>query len=119
MGNERLMSAVQPASCEPFSLSVVPSAREVAVVAAGELDLASGDVLERAVRQLYSCGVDRVVIDLRRVGFLSSTGLRVLLSLRNDAKRNGRSLTLVPGPAAVQRVFELTATRGLFDWRDA
>jgi anti-anti-sigma factor len=52
------------------------------------------------------------------VEFLDSMGLRVLLSLRNDAKRDGHSLVLVPGPRAVQRVFALTATRTLFDWRD-
>ena len=49
---------------------------------------------------------------------LDSTGLRVLLSLRNDAKRDGHSLVLIPGSPAVQRVFALTATRTLFDWRE-
>lgn len=114
------MSPAQSSPYEPFSLSVVPvpDMREVTVVAAGELDLAYGDVLERAVRRLYGSGVQRVVIDLRRVAFLDCAGLRVLLSLRNDAKRNGHSLTLVPGPPAAQRIFNITATRGLFDWRD-
>ena len=41
----------------------------------------------------------------------------MLLSLRNDAKRNGHALTLVSPAPTVQRIFALTGTRGLFDWR--
>jgi anti-sigma B factor antagonist len=58
-----------------------------------------------------------VVLDLSGLRFVDSQGLGLLLSLRNDAKRNGHSLTLVRGPAVVQRVFALTGTRGLFDWQ--
>lgn len=83
----------------------------------GELDLASADVLEREVRRLRVAGFDRVVVDLRRVDFMDSTGLRLLISLRNTAKREGHRLLIVPGPRQVQRIFDLTATRGLFDWR--
>jgi len=39
--------------------------------------------------------------------------------VRNDAKRARRRLDVVPGPPRVQRIFELTATRGLFDWTAA
>jgi len=44
--------------------------------------------------------------------------LRLLLSLRNTAEREGHRLSIVPGPRQVQRVFDLTATRALSDWRD-
>jgi anti-anti-sigma factor len=57
------------------------------------------------------------VLDLTDVDFIDSTGLRVLLNIRNDAKRNDHVLTLVaPGPTA-RRIFEITGTRGLFEWR--
>jgi len=49
---------------------------------------------------------------------MDSTGLRLLISLRNTAKREGHRLMVVPGPRQVQRIFDLTATRGLFDWRE-
>lgn len=110
------MSTVQ-SPYEPFSLAVVPDREEVSVVACGDLDVASVDAVEETVRDLQGRGFERIVIDLRRVRFMDSAGLRVLLSLRNDAERNEHRLTLVPGPPPVQRLFELTATRGLFDWR--
>ncbi len=102
---------------EPFSLTVVPDRDEVGVVVTGELDVESADMLDRKVRELQGSGFERIVIDLRRIEFMDSSGLRILLSLRNDAVRNRHRLTLVPGPPAVQRIFDLTATRGLFDWR--
>jgi anti-sigma B factor antagonist len=102
---------------QPFRIGLVLDDREIVLVLAGELDLASADVLERQVKTLRSA-FDPIVLDLRRVDFIDSTGLRVLLSLRNDAKREGQGLILVPGPGQVQRIFDLTATRGLFDWRD-
>jgi anti-anti-sigma regulatory factor len=39
-------------------------------------------------------GFDRIVLDLSAISFLDSSGLRLLLSLRNDAHRNhhGRRL---------------------------
>ncbi|MEA2299458.1 MAG: hypothetical protein QOF77_2394 [Solirubrobacteraceae bacterium] len=110
------MSTVR-SSPDGFSLSVAADGVQVVVAPSGDLDLVSSEVLEREVRQHQFRGAERIVVDLRGVGFLDSTGLRVLLSLRNDAKRNHHSFSLIAGRPAVQRVFALTATRGLFDWR--
>jgi anti-sigma B factor antagonist len=102
---------------KPSPASVSPSAASQAtIVATGDLDLESAEDLEREVRQLRGRGVVRVVIDLRGVEFLDSTGLRVLISLRNDAKRQRQELCLVRPAPSVRRVFTLTGTYGLFDW---
>jgi anti-sigma B factor antagonist len=90
--------------------------RELRIAPVGDLDLAAGRKLEGEIRRRRPATTERVIVDLRGVRFLDSTGLRVLLSLRNDAKRRGHQLTLVAGPPAVQRVFQLTATRSLFNW---
>ena len=100
----------------PFSVRVCHERDGVVVAPAGELDLASADVLEAELRALAGAQAERVVLDLRGVGFMDSTGLRLLISVRNAAKRSGQRLLVVPGPACVQRLFELTGTRGLFDW---
>ena len=110
--------SVQAVPSEAFSVAVVPDRGEVAVVPSGEMDLASVDGLDREVRDLRRAGFDQVTIDLRDVTFIDSTGLRVLLSLRNDAARDGHHLALVPAVPSVQRIFDLTGTRGLFDWRE-
>ena len=112
------MAATHPSLYEAFSISSQEDAREAAVVPIGELDLSCADELEREVRDLGAAGCRRIVLDLRQLRFIDSTGLRILLSLRNDAARDGHDLKLVPGPPEVQRLFHLTATTGLFDWRD-
>lgn len=96
---------------------VVRNRDEVAVAPVGGLDLASADRLAEEVRQLRAAGATQIVLDLRQVDVIDSTGLRMLLSLRNDAKRNEHALTLVPPVTAARRIFEITGTRGLFDWR--
>ena len=112
------MSAVESSPYTPFTISVVPHRDEVAAVLRGELDMASADELVAAVDDLKRTGFDRVVLNLRDVDFIDSTGLRTLISLRNDAKRNGHALTLLAPAPAVGRIFDITGTRGLFDWRD-
>ena len=101
-----------------FSVSVDPARNEVVVVPAGELDLATADRVESEVAELRDAGFDTIVLDLRQVSFLDSSGLRILLTLRNTARRHAHRLVLVRGQERVQRVFELTATQGLFEWRD-
>jgi anti-anti-sigma factor len=112
------MTAVEPSLYTPFTISVVPDRDEVAVVAVGELDLASVDELERAVAELRLAGFASIVLDLHQVEFIDSTGLRMLITLRNEAERNGSSLSVVAPPPTTGRIFDITGTRGLFDWRD-
>ena len=101
----------------PFSLSVERNSDEVAVVVVGELDLASADTLGQAVADVRAAGFPAIALDLRGVDFIDSTGLRMLLSLRNDATREGHALTLMSPAPTVRRIFALTGTQGLFDWR--
>ena len=103
----------------PFAISRTQTGDESVIAPVGELDLASADQLAREVQSARAAGVTRLVLDLRDVDFIDSTGLRVLLSLRNDAKRNGHTLSLIPPAASVRRVFVITVTQELFDWRSA
>jgi anti-sigma B factor antagonist len=108
---------LQPsAPYQPFALSVEPSREEVALVPIGEIDLASIGLVQREARDLYRAGFDHVLIDLRQVTFMDSAGLCGLLELRNECRRTGRNLALVPGPPTVHRLFRITGTRGLFEW---
>jgi hypothetical protein len=64
-------------------------------------------------------GFDEVVVDLRRLTFIDSSGAADAAAPTQRGERDGHHLTLVPGSPRVQRIFELTSTRGLFDWRFA
>jgi anti-anti-sigma factor len=68
--------------------------------------MASADEMERVIRDdQLDCPL---VVDLRDVDFIDSTGLRRVLGLRNTALSNGQALALVPPGLAADRIFTLT-----------
>ena len=74
----------------------------------GELDLSTIEQLESAVSSGVDGRPELVVLDLRDLTFLDSTGLRLMLRLHARLESVGGRLVLVAGPRRVQRVFELT-----------
>jgi anti-sigma B factor antagonist len=81
------------------------------ILAIGELDLATVPRLQAELAALRHAGVRRLILDLSRLEFIDSTGLRCILECDAEARRDGFTIALIPGPTAVQRVFELTDTR--------
>jgi anti-anti-sigma factor len=81
---------------------------DVSLVLRGELDLSTVEQLEREVSSRVDGRPDLVVVDLRELTFLDSTGLRLMLRLHGHLQSTGGRLVLVEGPRRVQRVFELT-----------
>jgi anti-sigma B factor antagonist len=73
----------------------------------GELDLASMHVLAQELEEL-SDGAQSLVLDLRRLQFIDSTGLHVLLRADRQLADTGGQLTIVRGPQSVDRLFRLT-----------
>jgi anti-anti-sigma factor len=92
-------------------------ADRVAVVAlSGELDLAGAAALEQELARLEAESPDAVVLDLRDVGFMDSSGLRVIAVASQCAEQRGRRLALVPGSDQVMRVFEITRIHERLDF---
>jgi anti-anti-sigma factor len=81
----------------------------------GELDLAHAYVFDEELRQVEAARPSCIVLDLRELTFLDSCGLARLLAARRRARRQGHRLLLVRGPAAIQRVFALTAVDETFE----
>ncbi len=74
----------------------------------GDLDLSTAKQAEQAIEEAERAGGQTVVIDLRGLDFMDSTGLRVIVSADKRAKRSGKRAVIVQGPTAVRRVFEIT-----------
>jgi anti-anti-sigma factor len=77
------------------------------VVPTGEIDLATVGLVRDAVDRERQAEED-VVLDLREVSFMDTSGLRYVLEIVERAGRDGFSVQLVRGPNAVQRVFEVS-----------
>ena len=81
----------------------------------GDIDLSTVEDVESGLRSAIDGGTGVMVLDLREVSFLDSSGLRLLLRLHKDLGEAGRRLVLVQGPRRVARVFELTGADDQFE----
>jgi anti-sigma B factor antagonist len=89
------------------------------VMLSGELDMSSAPILEEALARAEADAPPALLIDLRGLRFIDSSGLRVLLRALERASTAGRKLTLVRGPIEVQRVFTIALPDGRLTFVDA
>lgn len=72
---------------------------------AGELDISGIGRVEDELRQVEGKAPGAVVLDLRGLTFMDSSGLRLVLEADMRARREARRFAIVPGPESVHRVF--------------
>lgn len=93
-----------------FSIEAHREQRAITLCLSGELDIGSSPTVEAHLAEhddLESC--DTIVIDLRALRFLDSSGLRALFWLDDQSRRAGCRAVFIRGPRAVRRIFEVTA----------
>jgi anti-sigma B factor antagonist len=80
----------------------------VHVALAGELDLSTVAKVQEELRRVEASSPATLVVDLSKLTFLDSTGLRCIVTADERARTEGRRIVIVRGPDAVQRVFAIT-----------
>src|SRR5205807_172173 len=93
---------------EPFRCEIEPRRTAVHVRPVGEVDLATVPTVENELRELRAAGFTNLVLDLREVRFLDSTGVHLILEWHASTEADGISFALIAGPPAVQRVLDLS-----------
>lgn len=89
---------------------------EVSVVSvAGEIDVYSAATLRDALAVVVNPPAPQVVVDLRAVEFLDSTGLGVLVGGLKKARSHGGSLRLVCDQERLLKVFRITGLDKVFE----
>jgi anti-sigma B factor antagonist len=91
-----------------FQVEVRRNGAAAVVAVSGELDLASGPELEAELDQLSGPDIQLVVIDLRNLDFMDSTGLSILVRAHQRLAGEGAEMGLVRGSQQVQRLLDLT-----------
>ncbi len=104
------------ASDAAFSVTVLPNRSQVIVAPAGDLDMVTVGQVERELIDLRDVGFDDIVLDLRGITFMDSSGLNLLLSEHRTAQAAGHRFRLIGGSEAARRLFELSGTSGAFDF---
>lgn len=93
---------------ELFTCEVVRNGGHDWVRPTGDLDLDTVHRVESALGTLREEGSGDLVLDLRGLTFMDSTGLRLVIRWHATARDEGFRFAIVPGPDVVQRVFRLT-----------
>jgi anti-anti-sigma factor len=93
---------------EPGRLTVVPT---------GELDIATADAVRAELAG--RADADHVVLDLRGVEFLDTSGIQVAVEAWRVAREEGFDLTIVRADPRVHRVFEIAGLEGVLPFADA
>ncbi len=83
----------------------------------GELDIASAPRLEQTLRWAQT-RARLVVLDLRQLTFIDSSGVHVIVPVSIRARRAGRRLIVVRGPSQVDRILALTGASDVIEIRD-
>ena len=103
-----------------FSISISDRDGRAVVVIRGELDLATAPELEAALSERLDAGQD-VVVDLRELAFMDSTGLRVLVAAHARARRRRTPSFLIvrplPGPRS-SRILAIAGVERVLDFVD-
>jgi anti-anti-sigma factor len=92
----------------PFEVTIEEHAGGSLVVLQGELDISNASTLEEHLRRVEAAGPALLAMDLSRLDFMDSTGLRILISADQRARAADRRFVLVRGNDMVQRVLRLT-----------
>lgn len=78
----------------------------------GRLDSATSGEFQEVLEREFTEGIQKLVIDFSKVDFISSKGLRVLVSTYKSL--NGREMEIINTNDAVQEVFRLSGLLKVF-----
>ena len=79
---------------------------ELTVALEGRLDTVTAPELEASLGEL--AGLTKLIIDMAKLVYVSSAGLRVLLAAQKKMDRNGGSMTLRNANEEIKEIFEVT-----------
>ena len=82
----------------------------------GELDTAATAEVEEVLQPLYKSSGKDVCIDCEKLEYISSSGLRILISILKGARASGSKVTMLHVNDDIMTVFKLTGFNSLFNF---
>jgi anti-sigma B factor antagonist len=88
------------------------------VTVGGRVDSATAPDFEKALQALIQASRSQIVLDLKGVDYMSSAGLRAMVSALKAAKSGGGDLRLAQPSERVRAVLELAGLDAIFTTYD-
>lgn len=85
------------------------------VKVSGRVDSLTAPDLEKALQDMLTADRTQLVVDLQETEYMSSAGLRVLVSALKAAKKSGGNVRLAQPSVRVKEVFDLAGLTPVFD----
>jgi anti-sigma B factor antagonist len=86
----------------------------VCVSVEGRLDAATVPTFEQTLQRLLAEGQYRLVVEMKAVNYISSSGLRALLTARRQARSRGGDVFLCNLHSRVREIFEMVGFMSVF-----
>lgn len=100
---------------QPFEMESIHAGGDCAVLRiTGEIDVYTAPALREQVIHLIETGIRHLIIDLRRVTFLDSTGLGALVGSLKRLRTYDGSLKLVTSADRIMAIFRITGLNRAF-----
>ncbi len=99
---------VKPSS---FELRTELNTHHACIIVAGELDLSTAPRLEDEVQGALAHGAGEITIDLQRITFIDSSGLRLFIVLAERAAAEHWMLRLTSPAGRAAAIFDITGAR--------
>ena len=97
-----------------FAVATLRDESQSVVTVTGEVDVETAPRLRKALISAGDVPAPMVVVDLREVTFLDSTGLGVLVAGLKRARENGGDLRLVATSSHILRMLAITRLDSVF-----
>jgi len=100
-------------SVHAFTIREEMRNRVVRLALTGELDLRTAPMLTDRLIGFEGDGIDGIILDLRELSFVDSSGLHAFRRAKDHAATNGHRLAIVGASRGPRQVFDLTQTEYL------
>jgi anti-anti-sigma factor len=87
------------------------------LVLTGELDLSGVSTFEAAARRLCDLGARDILVDITRIDFIDSNGLRAVLTVKDQCEERACRLSMTHGAGHTEGLFELTRLKERLPFR--
>ncbi|MCH5229030.1 MAG: STAS domain-containing protein [Muribaculaceae bacterium] len=95
--------------------TITENQNNILVNLSGDLDTSAALETEKEFQPLLTAKDKNITLDCKDLNYISSSGLRLFLSLLKSCKPNGNSLTLENLNDNIKKVFTMTGFSSLFN----
>ncbi len=93
---------------DPLTIRAYEESDRYVLELSGELDMGGVATFEAAAVRLCGLGADEVLVDITKIDFIDSSGLRAILLVKSACEERGCRFAMSHGSGQAEKLFEVT-----------